>query len=112
MGDDLGVAVRLEAVAELLELAAKLGVVVDLAVLHRPEPAVGRGQRLVASLEVDDGEPGGDHPEAVGEVEADAVGASVKELARHREQELPVHVAAGVVDPGDPAHVPDHRPGT
>ena len=97
VGDDLGVAVRLEPVAEHLELAAELEVVVDLAVLHHPEacrPSL--ADRLVAAGEVDDREPGcAAIPKPSVEVEADAVGAAVKELARHREQELPGHVRGG-----------------
>ena len=86
--EDLGVGARAEAVAERLELRGQLGVVEDLAVLHRPQPAVLVGDRLVAAREVDDREAGVDHPEAAVAVQPHAVRAAVGQLARHREQQL------------------------
>ena len=50
----LAVRSRLEAVAQRLQLGAQLAVVVDLAVAHQPERAVGVAQRLVATGQVDD----------------------------------------------------------
>ena len=75
--DHLGVGRRREATAELLELGAKLDVVVDLAVLHHPVAAALVAQRLVAALEVDDREPVVGHAEAAVEVEAHAVGTAM-----------------------------------
>ena len=54
MDDHFGVARRVKAVAEPLQLCLKLDVVVDLAVLHHPVPAVLVRERLVAAAEVDD----------------------------------------------------------
>ena len=57
--DDLAVGGRAEAVAFLLEAAAELGVVVDLAVEDQPQALVLVGQGLMAARrEVDDAEPG------------------------------------------------------
>ena len=55
--DDLAVAVRQESVAVLLELAAQLAVVVDLAVADQQDRAVGVVQRLLAAGKVDDRQP-------------------------------------------------------
>jgi hypothetical protein len=55
--DDLGVGLRGEGVAQLLELGAQLAVVVDLAVEDEPDRLVLVGDRLVAAGPVDDGEP-------------------------------------------------------
>ena len=53
-----------EAVTERLELSGQLGVVEDLAVLHRPKATVLVRQWLVATGEVDDRQPRVHHPEA------------------------------------------------
>ncbi len=105
VSDDLGVGRRREHVPERAQLVLQLDVVVDLAVLHDPVPAILGRERLVASLEVDDRETRVRHPEAPVEVEPDAVGTAVLQLARHGEEE----VRRGVtplpgVDARDSAH--------
>ena len=62
--DDLGVGRRREAVAARHELAPQLAVVVDLAVEDDPDRAVLVGDRLLAGLEVDDGQPAHAEPDA------------------------------------------------
>ena len=52
--DDLGVAPAAEAMAAPLEPRADVEVVVQLAVLHRPDAAGLVGERLVTALDVDD----------------------------------------------------------
>ena len=108
VGDHLRIRLRREAVAERLELLAKLDVVVDLAVLHHPEAPALVGDRLVAAVEVDDREPSVRHPEAGVEIEADSVGTAMPELARHVEQEFPRDPLAAPVDTGQTTH-PHHR---
>ena len=108
VGDHLRIRLRREAVAERLELLAQLDVVVDLAVLHHPEAPALVGDRLVATVEVDDREPRVRHPEAAVEIEPDAVRTAMPELARHVEQELPRDLLAAPVDPGQATH-PHHR---
>ena len=107
VGDHLRIRLGREAVAERLELLAKLDVVVDLAVLHHPEAPALVGDRLVAAVEVDDRESSVRHPEAGVEIEADSVGTAMPELARHLEQKLARDSLASV-DTGQTTH-PHHR---
>ena len=62
---DLGVAAAAQHVAARLELLAQRRVVVDLAVLRRPDAAALVGEGLVAALDVDDREPPGAERAAV-----------------------------------------------
>ena len=57
VGDDFGVRRRGEAMTEVAELVPQLEIVVDLAVLQRPEAPALVGERLVASFEIDDRQP-------------------------------------------------------
>ena len=57
MRDDLGVGVRREPVATLLQLPSQGGKVVDLAVEHHLHGATLVPDRLVPRLEVDDRQP-------------------------------------------------------
>src|SRR3546814_7245862 len=54
--DDLGVAVRIEGYARLTQLAADFAMIVDLAVEHDVNSAVGRMHWLMSTSEVDDAE--------------------------------------------------------
>src|SRR5262249_1230720 len=81
--EDLGVALRAEAMTGALELRAQLAIVVELAVLDDVDGAVLVRDRLVAGREVDDREaPRGEACRAV-EEGAVAVGATVDELRAH-----------------------------
>ena len=114
LGDHLGVASGGEAMAQILELRDQLDVVVDLAVLHHPVPAVFVRERLVAAGEVDDCEPVVRHPVAPVDVEAGAVGTAVAELAGHGQEKLLGSLRSRArVDAGDAAHDLDDtgRPG-
>ena len=81
--DHFAVALRDEAMPASFELPAQLLVIVDLAVAHEPDRALGVGERLAAPQQVDDGqspmtERGGTVP-----VDALAVGAAVHERGQH-----------------------------
>ena len=102
VGEDFGVAVRREAMAERGELVLELRVVEDLAVLHHPVATALVGQRLIATGEIDDGEPRIDHPELAVEIESRPVRPTVPQLAGHRAQQL----ARGVL-PVDRRFLPD-----
>jgi hypothetical protein len=82
--DHLGVAARAEAVPARLELAAQLGVVVDLAVLRHGDGALLRGDRLVAVLEVDDGQAARIEHDRPDRRAAVGVGAAMAERVAHR----------------------------
>ena len=71
--------------AEPRELLPQFQVVVDLAVLHRPEAAALVGDRLIPVGEVDVRQARVDHADAGIEIESDAVGPAVRELTGHRE---------------------------
>ena len=106
MDERLGVAASAQLVPRALQLAAELGVVVDLAVLDDDAGSVLVRDRLVAVLEVDDRETPGCKRDAVAHVLAAAVRAAVDELLRHRTQRVEVRAAARRRDPADPAHGP------
>ena len=105
VNDDLGIGAGGEAVPESAKLLGELRVVVDLAVLHDPQPAVLVRERLVAAREIDDGEARVDHAEAAVEVQTDTVGTAVEQLAGHRQQNVAGWGSiGGGVDACDAAH--------
>ena len=105
--DDLGVRGGLEAMSELTKLPLELDVVVDLAVLHDPVPAVLVRERLVAAGEIDDRKARVRHPEPAVEIQADAVGTTVMKLPRHGEKKVR---RGSTPRPGVDARDPTHRP--
>ena len=104
MDERLGVAVRSQLVSGALELAAKLRVVVDLAVLDDDAASVLVRDRLVAVREIDDREAPRREGDAAGKVLSGAVRAAVDEQIAHRTQRLDVRGAVRRRDPADPAH--------
>jgi hypothetical protein len=102
--EHLGVALRPEAVARGLELAAELAVVVELAVLDDGDAPVLVRQGLVAGLEVDDREPSRGEPDGPVEGHAVAIRPAVDERRAHRAEPRRVDVADGRGDPADPTH--------
>ena len=107
----LGVAVRAEGMTPALELAAELGVVVDLAVLDDGARAVLVRDRLIAAGEVDDREPPSREADGTVEVLAAAVGTAVDEHAAHRGEAPGVGRAASRRDSTDSAHRPNSMGG-
>src|SRR5262249_30281254 len=98
-----------EGVPCALELAPQLTVVVDLAVMDDVERSVLVRDRLVAGLEVDDGEtPRGQGRGAVGEL-AGAVPAPMDERGAHRGEALGIDGAARGHDSAEPAHAQECR---
>ena len=84
MHEHLGVAVRPELVAGVLQPLAQVAVVVDLAVLHDLDAAVLVADRLVRALEVDDRQaPRGERDGLLRE-HAGAVGPAMDERLVHR----------------------------
>ena len=92
--------------AEAAQLAPQLDIVVDLAVLHRPEASPLVRKRLVASFKVDDREPRSCDADPPVQQEPGAVGASMSQLAGHRQQERLRRSRIGAsVDSCQAAHV-------
>src|SRR5581483_5766471 len=99
--DALGVRLRREPVAALLQTFAQLVAVVDLAVEDDPDVARFVRDGLVAGLEIDDAEaPRGEADGRCG-VEPFGIGAAMLEARRHRPQQRRI-VEAG--EPGYSAH--------
>ena len=99
--DDLGVGVvGDEPPAAGLELAAQLGVVVDLAVEDEREVAIVAVERLVAGRDVDDREAPHPDREVRADVGALAVGAAVHDRTQHLFEQLGI----GAGEPDDAAH--------
>src|SRR5665213_4292653 len=66
---DLGIARRAESVAQVFELASKLDVVEDLAVIHENEVSIGADHRLRPTFDVDDREPHVHHADVAARVQ-------------------------------------------
>ena len=112
---DLGVAARPEGVAVALQDAAKLPVVVDLAVEDDPALAVRARHRLVPALEVNDAEPPHAERPAGKGVDPLVVRAPVRQRSAHRREHLRLDdaVPVEVRHPDYPAHcaaTPSRRP--
>ena len=86
--DDLGVAVGRQAVAGPQQLAAQLGVVVDLAVEDDDDRAVLVVDRLVAGVEVDDPQPLDAEADAARHVQAARVRPAVLLGCAHADDQL------------------------
>ena len=106
--DDLGVAAAREHVALGRQSLADRLVVVQLAVLRRPDRAVLVGERLMPSFDVDDAQPSHADRDARGDVGADVVGAAVPDDVGHALEGVGEITSAGsplqLHDPTDPAH--------
>src|SRR5262249_55468593 len=110
--EDLRVAAALEAMAAE-QLAPDVLVVVELAVLHRPDGAVLVADRLVAALDVDDAEPPHAERDAGLEVRAAVVRASVRHGVGHAVEHVRLDhrtwLTAYLDDSTNPAHGPTKR---
>ena len=106
MDDDLGVAVRREAMTTSLEIAPQLLEVVYLPVEDDRDRTVLVGNRLVPAREVDDRETTHAHRQWSIDVEALVVGASVDDDVAHRAGEVPGRGDARVEreESGDATH--------
>ena len=100
---DLTIAVRCENVPGLLELAPQGPEVVDLAVEHHGDRAVGGDERLMAPCDVDHREPAEAEAHGAVVMKAIVVRATVRERRGHRRQ---CRARTRVVGPvaGDAAH--------
>ena len=101
---DFGVAMRPERVTVALELAAQLGIVVDLAVLHDDARSVFARHRLVAAGKVDDREAARRERDRAVDVFATAVRPAMHERRAHRGQSLDARRTGSRRDPTDSAH--------
>ena len=106
MNDHLGVAARVEYVAERLQLRDQLLVVVDLAVEDDDDRAVLVVERLLARGEVDDRQSAVAKPDARLEVQPLAVRTAMRLRVVHALQQRAIEVAAcaSVEEAGDAAH--------
>jgi hypothetical protein len=101
----LRVRARREAMARPLELGAKLPVVVDLPVLDDVDGSVLVRERLIACLEVDDGEPARGQRDGSVDVRPVRIGAAVDERGAHGREASGVDGAGCVGNAADPAHL-------
>ena len=91
--------------AEALELATQLAVVVDLAVVHQPQRAVVARERLHAGVaEVDDREPAEAERDAFVVERAVAVGPAMVERGGHLRDRRSLRRTAECDDPAQTAH--------
>jgi hypothetical protein len=108
MRKHLGVAVRPEHVAVAQELCAHLVVVVELAVLDRPDVTCLVGQRLMPSLDVDDAQTSNAERDAVLLKDPAVVGSPVRHQIRHPVEAFRLdngtRLAPHLNDSADPAH--------
>jgi hypothetical protein len=104
MRDHLAVAVGAQLVTALLEPAAQLELVVDLAVEHHGDLPGLVEERLVPVLGIHDRQAAHAERDTVLVAVALAVGAAVRELCGHRAHELRIRAAARRVLAGYPAH--------
>ena len=88
--DDLGIGVRVETVPALLEHAAQLDVVEDLAVVGDPDGLVFVVDRLRAAREVDDAEARVAEAETGLEMEARAVRSTMPQRRHHALQQVAI----------------------
>src|SRR5205814_1534141 len=87
-----------------LELAAQLGVVVDLAVVDHDHPATLAGHRLRAAFQIDDREPAVREADATAAEHTGGVGAAVRDERAHRVELTRRDGCHAVHAAGDPAH--------
>ena len=100
---DLAVALRGKEMPRVGELAPQRAEIVDLAVEHDGDRAVGRDERLPAAREIDHRQPAKAEARGSVEVEALVVGTAMRERRGHRGQRV---ARAGIVAEvaGDAAH--------
>ena len=109
MDDDLGIAAGAKDMTECRELGHQRLEIVDLAVVDDADRTVLVVDRLVASSQIDDGEPAVTEPDPRRIVETVAIRATMAENVSHATEQAPVGVAAPAIikDAGYPAHRPD-----
>ena len=107
MHDDLGVAARMEAVTERLQLGYELLVVVDLAVVDDDDRAVLVVEGLLTGREIDDREPAVTERDTRLEVQAVAIGPAVGDRVVHAQRQAAVRLTfeSGVDNACNPAHL-------
>ena len=104
--DDLSVTVRSETPSALLQLTTQFPEVVNLAVEDDPHAAVVVGQRLIATLQIDDGQSSESQADASTLVEPTPVGTAMMQRPDHPRQQLTIDRLLSVVgeDSGETAH--------
>ena len=109
---DLRVAAARERVTASLEAGADVLVVVELAVLDRPDVPVLARDRLVTARDVDDAEPSDAERDALREVRPAVVRAAMRHGVRHAVEDVRRHdgprLAAHLNDSADSAHGSSH----
>ena len=85
---DLGVAMRLEAVAAGEEFFAQFGVVEDLTVVNDPVAAVLSRDRLLAGGKIDDAQAGVAEANLVVEIDAELVGSAMADHGQHAAEQV------------------------
>jgi hypothetical protein len=107
--DDFCVGVCAEAVTERRELGSQLGEVANLSVEDDPHRRVFVGDGLTASGEIDDAQTATSEADALIDVEAVSIGASMDERCRHRREESRINRLSGceVELAGDATHCQD-----
>ena len=105
--DHLGVAARVEAVTERLQLRYQRLVVVDLAVVDDDDRAVLVVERLLAGREVDDRQPAMAERDPRLEVQTVAVGSAMGDRLVHTQRQAAVRLPleSRIDDACDPAHL-------
>ena len=110
---DLGVAAAREAVPAAPQVLTDRGVVVELAVLDRPDRAVLVREGLVPALDVDDAEAACTDRRARRDVRAAVVRATVRHRVGHAVEDVVRHdapwLAPKLNNPANPAHRLDSR---
>src|SRR5215203_3821777 len=81
---DLGVAVRVKAVSASEEARAKLRVVIELAVLRRPDTSRFIRHRLAAAFDVDDAQPARTERESLAAHGKTIIRATMTQRRQHR----------------------------
>ena len=92
MNDRFGIAVCVEGMTELLQLFAKLAVVVNLAVENYPGSAILIVDWLVAALDVDDREPAHSQAGWTTEIETIIVRAAMLDGIAHSDQQRLINI--------------------
>src|SRR5205823_1208324 len=90
VNDHLGVGVRAESMAGLLQGGSDLREVIDLAVEDHPDGSIFIGERLIAGGQVDDAEASMAQADAASDVKAVRIGPAMRDHPRHRAQALTV----------------------
>src|SRR5687767_15956312 len=91
MNYNFGIGIRLELVAEILELFPDFFIVVDLAVKNDPGGAVLIGDRLLAGFQIDNRKTTHRHSDMPLDIEAILVRPAVADCLIHAIEQLPVN---------------------